>query len=81
MEQSGFILSDLTMNVNVYPDRMSVKNLKVALPNSLVVPEDIDVSYESLQTIGTDIKKSPLSLVIVNSYVNLSDFSAFVPEL
>lgn len=80
-EQSGFTLSDLTMGVTVYPDRMIVKNLKVALPNSLLVPEDINISYKSLQTIGNDIKHSPFSLVIVNSYINLSDFVAFVPEL
>lgn len=78
-EVSGFELNDLAANVEVYPDMLNVKNLRIAMPGSLLVPQDITVRYKSLQTIADDIRSTPLRLVVANSYITLADLTPFVP--
>ncbi len=78
-EVSGFELNDLAANVEVYPDMLSVKNLRIAMPGTLLVPQDITVRYKSLQSIADDIRTTPLRLVVANSYVTLADLTPFVP--
>ena len=78
-EISGFELNDLAANVEVYPDMLSVKNLRIAMPGSLLVPQDITVRYKSLKTIANDIRSTPLRLAVANSYVTLADLTPFVP--
>lgn len=80
-ERSGFVLKDLTANATIKSKNIGVKQLRVELPNSLITPEDMEINFSSLKTLGKEIKNIPLELNIPNSYVTLSDFACFVPEL
>lgn len=80
-EQSGFMLNNLVANVAINDTLTTVSNLRIELPGSLIHPEDITLRYHSLKTMGEDLKTSPLSLKIANSYITPADFSAFAPQL
>lgn len=79
-ERGGFVLNDFTANLHITQDNAVASGIKIMLPNSILIPHYISLRYGSLKTMAKDLKKSPLSLQIANSYISLSDFQAFIPE-
>lgn len=79
-EKSGFVLKDFAANVTVNDTLATAKDIRLELPNSMLSLGDIELKYNSLKTIGQDIKHANQELTITNSYVNLKDLSAFVPK-
>ena len=82
VERSGFVLSDFSAFAHVDQNNMEVGGIKLSMPNSTLIPEDISLHYGSLKTMVSDLKAdSSLDFKIANSYVSLSDLRAFLPEL
>ncbi len=77
-ERSGFELSDFTANIHVDPRGVSLSGLKISLPNSLIIPQDIAIRRSAGEE---GFKSVPLALTVANSYLSLSDLRAFVPDL
>lgn len=80
-ERSGLELRDFSTYVTINDTETRVCDLKVQLPNSVIKPDDIVLHYNSLKTIGEDLKGQDFSLRIAESYVTPSDLSAFEPRL
>ena len=80
-EKSGFELKDLTLSAQVYSGWLKVSNFRLTLPGTIIAPQDIQLEYKSLQTLGEEIKTMPLSLTLVNNYFTPSDIVAFVPQV
>lgn len=80
-EQSGFVLKNLSTKLEINNKTASARNLIIELPNSFISLGDIELHYNSLKTIGQDIKDVPIDLTISNSYVSTSDLVSFVPKL
>lgn len=80
-EQSGFTLKNLTTHLAFTQQEMHLTDLSIELPNSVIQPDDIHLKYNSLKTIGNDIKQSPQSLALHNSRITPADLKAFAPQL
>ena len=80
-ESSGLHLTNLTSHIRVTDSVTTVSDLEVSLPKSVLHPADITLRYNSLKTIGEDLKGQTYSLKLADSHVTPSDLSAFVPDL
>ena len=80
-EQSGFELKNLTAHALVTDTLLRVSNLRVELPRSAVYPQDVELRYASLKTMGQDLRSAPLKVSVANSYITPADLRAFVPAL
>ena len=80
-EHSGLEVTNFVTTVEITDTLAAARDVRIEMPNSLLALGDVEVRYNSLKTIGQDIKNSPLELAIANSYVKLSDLKAFVPQL
>ncbi|WP_407402971.1 translocation/assembly module TamB domain-containing protein [Sodaliphilus sp.] len=81
VEQSGFKLKNIAAKVEINNKMTVARGLIVELPNSLLSLGDIELHYNSLKTMGNDIKNSPVEVALSNSYIALEDISPFVPKL
>lgn len=80
-EQSGLVLKNLSTKLEINNTTAAARNLVIELPNSLLSLGDIELHYNSLKTIGQDIKNNPIELSISNSYISTRDIVPFVPKL
>ena len=80
-ERSGFDLNNLSTHVTINDTALNVEDLIIRLPNSLFRPDNITLRYNSLKTIGDNLKGKPMRLRIAESHVTPSDLAPFVPKL
>ena len=80
-EQSGFQLSNLKSLIEICDTSLAVSDLVVELPNSRISPDNIRLSYSSLQNIATDLKTAQVHLTLNDNHLTPSDFAAFEPKL
>ena len=80
-EKSGFVVTDFTASLHIDKHHYFAENLKISMPNSIIIPEDISIVNRSGKLSKEELLKIPFELSIANSYVSLADLSAFVPQL
>ena len=80
-EKSGFTLKELTANLHIEPGCISAHGIKIELPNTVIIPEDIVINSNSPHLPFKDFRHTPIALNIADSHVTLSDLSAFLPAL
>lgn len=80
-ERSGFNLKRLSLNADIDSTHLALKDMIIELNHSMITPNDIELKYSSLKTIGRDIKENTFTIGIGNSYVTPSDFACFAPIL
>ena len=81
IEQSGLNLKNLTVNTIINEKSLSVSDFRVEFPETYFAIDDFSVSYNSLNTLGTELANINLDINTKDSYVSLNDFSAIVPSL
>lgn len=81
IEKSGFTLSNFTAKAHITQTLISASDIKIELPNTLLIPEDIAISFPSLKQLGNDFRHIPLDFRMANSYITFSDFQALIPAL
>ena len=79
-ERGGFSLNDFTADLHIEPDRIEFCDVKIILPNSILVPEDMTFGCGIKNAGLQKLRTAPFSLDIANSYVTLSDLQSFVPD-
>ncbi len=80
-EQCGLVLKQLAVNLEINDNTTTARNIHVELPNSMIELGDVVLSYKSLKTMKQDLENVPLSLVVKDSYLKLSDIAPVVPKL
>jgi hypothetical protein len=81
-ENSGVVLRNLMAQVHYSPTSLSINNLDLLLDGTHLAFAPLGVSYSDPSKIGEVIKTQPLNVELSQgSFVSLSDFSAFVPQL
>lgn len=80
-EKSGLHLKNLTVNTNISDSTLSISDFRVELPNSYFTTKDFCVTYNSLKTIGSELKDIHLSINTSDSYITPSDLACFEPKL
>lgn len=78
-ESHGLDLHNLSLDLKIRPDSILAENIKIQLPNSILIPEDISLKLKSPDNHKSDIFAIPIDFRMANSYVTLSDFQAFMP--
>ena len=79
-ERGGFSLNDFTADLHIEPDRIELCDVKIILPNSILVPEDMTFGCGIKNAGLQKLRTAPFSLDIANSYVTLSDLQSFIPD-
>ena len=77
VEKSGFALKELTSNIHVGQTSISAQDLKIKLNNSILIPNDITLTFANLKKIKEELSELPLNIRFANSYVTPSDFAPF----
>ena len=80
-EQSGLMLKNLTVNTVVCDSAITVSDFRVELPQSYITTKDFTLSFDSLKSIGKEVRNLPISVNTTDTYITPSDFACFVPKL
>ena len=80
-EKNGFVLSNLAGKFFIDDTRAKFKNLVVDLPGTHITPANSTFHYSSLKNAVREIKVQPITLVMTDNYITLSDLKSFVPAL
>ena len=80
-EQSGLSIKRLSTNVHITDNSLDLQGIKVKLPASDIVLDDIHLEYSSLKNMGDEIKQMPLRVSTPGSTVTPSDLAAILPQL
>ena len=78
-EKSGLIVRDIAMDLNFSKDSANIKKLKVQLPQSSLLLENITADFSHVQDPSEYIEKTEISLQISPSTICLKDLKSFVP--
>jgi hypothetical protein len=80
-ERSGFKVDKLSMHLTGNPQGVSVRDLDIRLPESLLQITAADLRLNPTDSVTQHLSDAPVELHIASSQVCLKDFSAFVPVL
>ena len=80
-EHSGLSLRRFSSDVHVTDNMLDVRNIKVQLPGSNIVLDDVHLEYSSLKNLGSELANMPLSVSTPGSTVTPADFAPFAPQL
>lgn len=81
-EKSGFSLESLSGFFHVSDKGSSIENMVIELPDTHIKIADMDVNYDSWQSLRNSWRHIPLSIgILKGSHIMPSDLKAFVPEL
>ncbi len=80
-EGSGLSLKRLATNVHITDNALDVQDIKVKLPASDIVLDDLHLEYSSLKNLGSEIAQMPLLVSTPGSTVTPADLSALAPQL
>ena len=80
-ERSGLSLKRLSSNVHITDNALDVQDIKVQLPGSNIVLDDLHLEYSSLKNLGTELAQMPLRVSTPGSTITPADFAPFVPQL
>ena len=80
-ERCGFTLSNIASSINIGKSALSLENLRIELPNSLVAIDSFNLSYSELKSLGRELSTTPINLDVANCYITPSDLSGFIPQL
>ncbi len=79
-ERSGVELSGLSAKCFISPDRFSLSDLRVELPNTLLSFSEITLPIDGIKSIPAVISGADIPITLTDdSHVTLSDLKAFVP--
>ena len=82
IERSSFILDKLTAQCDIAPDRLSVENLSVSLPNTHLAFAPLTIHGGSNGSLQQALRQSPTRIAIDGaSVIYPPDLEAFVPIL
>ena len=80
-ERCGFTLSNIASSINIGKSALSLENLRIELPNSLVAIDSFNLSYSELKSLGRELSTTPINLDVANCYITPSDLAGFIPQL
>ncbi len=80
-EKSGLVLDNLKAMIEFSDRRLSVKNLLIALPGTLLCPNDFSVEYNGYANILPSLKNNIHTFELKDNKVTISDFSSILPQL
>lgn len=80
-EQSGLELKKLSLKLVATPQKMSIDNFSVDLPNTSLKMDTIHLNYNSLDAFSQFTDSVQFSFRTLSSYITLKDISPFVPAL
>ena len=80
-ERSGLSLQRFSSNVHLTDQALDVKDIKVKMPGSDIVLDDLHLEYSSLKNLGSELARMPLRVRTPGSTVTPADFAAFYPQL
>ena len=79
-EQSGLKLKKLELKVVGNREEMQVENIRLALPNSLLAVDTIQLNYGAVTDFDQFAEEVELAVKTLPSYLTLADLSPFVPS-
>ena len=79
IEQSGFTINKMSMNLTGNRDSLSVNNLDIRLPRSKLLLANASIHLEESDSLSQLTNSAPVYMHIISSQISLKDFSAFVP--
>jgi hypothetical protein len=79
-EHSGLTISNLQTQGQLGEKNITVKFLKINLPNSEINFGKSELNYDSIGDFKQFIQKISLNIPMENSHITLNDLSAFVPD-
>jgi hypothetical protein len=80
VEKSGFVLENLSTNVDVSPTGVKLEKLKLKTPES-EISTDLTFKYEGYRAFKDFIDKVKIKAEFDHSHLELSDIAYFAPEL
>lgn len=80
-EAKGFVVKNFSVEAVVNDSCIGLSNVKIELPNSLIVPNDVMLRIDGLSNVLRDVEDINVDLQVADSYVTLSDFEMFSPVL
>ncbi|WP_455585695.1 translocation/assembly module TamB domain-containing protein [Bacteroides sp.] len=80
-EQSGFELKKLSLKLVATPQKMSIDNFSIDLPDTSLKMDTIHLSYDSLGAFRQFADNVRFSFRTLPSHITLKDISPFVPAL
>ncbi|EGJ71434.1 protein of unknown function DUF490 [Bacteroides coprosuis DSM 18011] len=78
-EASGLELKKLALKVVANPEKMQIQNFEVALPQSKLQIDTINLAYAGIKSFDEFADEVEFSLKTLPSYITLGDLSPFVP--
>ncbi len=79
-EMSGFSLEDLSFKARLTDTSLSLSDIRIQLPETLLRPSDIELSYDGYSDLFRSVKTGNHSLILSGDKLTLADFSSFVPQ-
>ena len=79
-EKSGFVLDKLSTQIQGSKQGAKIQFLELLMPDSKINLADIELKYDSLADLSNFAQKVKWNAPIKNSYIALSDLSAFSPN-
>lgn len=79
--QPGFKVESLNFHAVINQTTACIKGFALKLPHSQIFLDDMNLSYPSLDKIGSALKTDNLKVGINNTIISPADFSFFVPGL
>lgn len=80
-EHSGLSLKRFSSNVHITDQALDVKNIKMQLPGSNIVLDDVHLEYTSLKNLGDELARMPLRVSTPGSTITPADFAPFAQQL
>ena len=81
-ECSGFRLSDLKLNAAIDSTEISVSDFSIALPNSYIALQPVNIAINGLKTISDDLRSARLQIATSSpGTISTGDIKPFLPIL
>lgn len=80
-EKCGLEVKKISLLAHITPKSISVSNLRIQLPNTLLTPSDFSLNFESFKDLGRSLETGSHSFVIVDNTISLPDLKGFFPPL
>lgn len=80
-EKSGLSISNITAYAIITDTSISLNDLRIEMPNSHISINDIETNFASLSTFGDEIRSTPLTIQITDSYITPADLAGLYPKL
>lgn len=80
-EQSGFNLHNTHLDFKMSDTTIKVSQLRLLTSNGTRLSDNLEISYNSLENISTELEELGLSIHLLNAAIYLKDITYFSPKL